>query len=140
MEGKSLLSAQTITAFPSLLNPQSVLTSPRAQSSFGCLSSVLLPLIVLTRYLGVLLGAINAIWLLLISILQFTNVYDNCWCEGCVLGLGKKAWVILWASDEQIVAAAWNSWIFALVMSFVAVVIAGGFFVTMGGEELFKRR
>ncbi|MCJ1387087.1 hypothetical protein MMC17_010216 [Xylographa soralifera] len=132
-ELRSLLSRQTTANSLSTLNPF---------SGFSLRSlppSLVLPLIPLTRYLGLLLGAINAIWLLLISILQFTNVYNNCWCESCALGLGTKAWVILWATDDQIVAAAWNSWVFAVVMSCVAVLGAGFFFVAMRGEEIFVR-
>ncbi|MCJ1281785.1 hypothetical protein MMC26_001108 [Xylographa opegraphella] len=130
----SLLSQQT-TAHSSLtLPPSPPLSIPPLPPSF------LLPLIPLTRFLGVLLGSLNAIWLLLISILQFTNVYNNCWCESSVLGLGTKAWIILWATEEQIVAAAWNSWVFAAVMSFTAVMIAGGFFVVVRGEEVFRRK
>lgn len=101
-------------------------------------SPILALSIVLTRFLGQFFAVINAFWLVLISFLQFSNVYSNCWCEGSVLGLGSKAWVILWASDSQIVAAAWDSWILAVVMSALTLVFAGGFFVTMRGEEIFN--
>ncbi|MCJ1437956.1 hypothetical protein MMC27_007343 [Xylographa pallens] len=134
VELHSLLSQQT-TANSSL-----PARTPSSRLSLPCLPpSLLLPLIPLTRSLGLLLGALNALWLLLISILQFTNVYNNCWCEGCVLGLGSKAWVILWASDEQIVAEAWRSWVIAVLMSCAAVLGAGGFFVAVRGEERFVR-
>ncbi|MCJ1404405.1 hypothetical protein MMC11_007630 [Xylographa trunciseda] len=122
VELHSLLSRQTTAVSSSDLGPSPGLPAPSLPTA------LVLPLIPLTRCLGLLLGALNAIWLLLISILQFTNVYNNCWCEASVLGLGSKAWVILWATDDQIVAAAWNSWIFAVVMSSVAVMGAGFFF------------
>ncbi|MCJ1479346.1 hypothetical protein MMC13_008031 [Lambiella insularis] len=132
IELQSLLPAQTTVTGPSPTDAQHL---PSRQTT-----PFLPALIILTRFSGLLLAILNAFWLLLISTLQFTNLYDNCWCEGCVLGLGSKAWVILWASDAQIVAAAQESWIFAVAMSAVAVVFAGGFFIVMRGEEVLRKQ
>lgn len=96
-------------------------------------------LTIITRLLGETLALINALWLVLISLLQFTNLYKNCWCAGSELALKKKAWVVLWATDEQVAAIARKDWTFALVMSAVTILLVGGFFVVMSGEEMFQK-
>lgn len=96
-------------------------------------------LTVITRLLGQVLALSNVLWLLLISLLQFTNLYNNCWCASCALALKEKALVILWATDEQIAAIARRDWTFALAMSAVTVLLVGGFFIVMSGEEMFQR-
>ncbi|KAF8866331.1 hypothetical protein BDZ45DRAFT_578983, partial [Acephala macrosclerotiorum] len=53
-------------------------------------SPILGPLPVVLRLFGKFLAFINTIWVILTSILQFTNLYDNCWCSASVLGLGTE--------------------------------------------------
>lgn len=43
---------------------------------------------VLTRVLGKLIAALNAFWLVLSSLLDYTGVYDRCYCKGDQLELG----------------------------------------------------
>lgn len=73
------------------------------QTSLGRTLRILIPP---TRHSGKILATINFIWLLALSFLEFTNVFDNCWCASCALGLRDKVWVILWASKDDMVAAA----------------------------------
>jgi hypothetical protein len=119
--------------------------SVRAAASDGSLSSMdgttsLAILIVVTRFTGKALACINAFWLLAISLLQFTNMYNSCWCSACVLQYGTvEGWVILWATDVQISNVALNSWIAGVIISCLALLFAGLFFVFMPGEEIFNR-
>jgi hypothetical protein len=97
-------------------------------------------LIVVTRVIGKTLACCNAFWLLIISLLQFTNMYNSCWCSADVLQYGTlNSWVPLWPTDDQIVAAAREGWIGAVILSGLALLFAGLFFVFMPGEEIFDR-
>ncbi|RDW82346.1 hypothetical protein BP6252_03458 [Coleophoma cylindrospora] len=94
-------------------------------------------LIPTTRISGLVLAWCNSVYLLAISVIQFTNLYNSCWCEGCVLGHGReKAWVILWASGAQIASAATPSWIAAVIISLLTLLCAGVFFLNARGQEL----
>jgi hypothetical protein len=71
--------------------------------------------------------------------LQFTNLYNNCWCSAAVMGLGaKKAWVVLFASDAQIAAFSKNSWIAGVAMSIVVGAITLYFILGSRGDEIFN--
>ena len=49
------------------------------------------PSSVLTRLLGKLLASANAILVVATSIIQFTGLFDNCWCDASGASLGKAA-------------------------------------------------
>lgn len=44
----------------------------------------------LLRWGGKLLAIINALWIIAAGMLQFTSVYDNCYCNSSVLGRGAQ--------------------------------------------------
>jgi hypothetical protein len=97
-------------------------------------------LIVVSRIIGKALACCNAFWLLTISLLQFTNMYNSCWCSADVLQYGTvNGWILLWATDDQIVDVARNGWIGGVIMSGLALLFTGLFFIFMPGEEIFDR-
>jgi hypothetical protein len=58
------------------------------------------------RRLGKLLAAVNATWIVLVCLFQFTGVYDTCWCNSSVLYLGKHAYSV-WIFTPADIAAFW---------------------------------
>ncbi|KAG2357250.1 hypothetical protein BDR07DRAFT_1473546 [Suillus spraguei] len=44
----------------------------------------------LLRWGGKLLAIVNAIWIIAAGMLQFTSIYDNCYCNSSVLGRGAQ--------------------------------------------------
>jgi ABC-type multidrug transport system permease subunit len=55
------------------------------------------------RWGGKLLAIINAIGVIASGMLQFTSVYDNCYCNSSVLGLGiDRAYSVISPSDSQV--------------------------------------
>ncbi|KAG1827918.1 hypothetical protein EV424DRAFT_586443 [Suillus variegatus] len=44
----------------------------------------------LLRWSGKFLATVNAVWLITASMLQFADVYDNCYCNSSVLGRGVQ--------------------------------------------------
>ncbi|KAJ7471320.1 hypothetical protein B0H11DRAFT_2041263, partial [Mycena galericulata] len=77
----------------------------------GALSIVL-------RRSGKVLAACNAVWIVLVCILQFSSFFDRCYCNSSVLGLGSFAYdvITLVPADISEMKAAWIG----------AVALAGG--------------
>ena len=75
------------------------------------------------RQLAKTLAAINTAWIILSTLFQFSNVYDNCYCNCSVLGLGNKAYAVLHYTDEdeKLVRLCW----------------AGGMIMSLGGALLY---
>jgi hypothetical protein len=88
-----------------------------------------LNLAVLTRRLGKLLAIISALWVIAFSGLQFSNVFNSCWCNSCAVtrGTGVKSYVILFATNETIADLAESAWIFGVLWSAVTVFVALAF-------------
>ncbi|KAF2760244.1 hypothetical protein EJ05DRAFT_276837 [Pseudovirgaria hyperparasitica] len=82
--------------------------------------SVICVLAVLTRYLGRILAVLNALWIILSSIFELIGFYESCWCTGTVLGLGKRAWVVLFVSGDRMREDAAPSWAGGIAMSILA--------------------
>jgi len=63
----------------------------------------------LFRWGGKFLAIVNAICLIATGMLQFTSVYDNCYCNSSVLGLGNAGYAVIFPSDSQahITKTAW---------------------------------
>ncbi|KAF2447526.1 hypothetical protein P171DRAFT_429156 [Karstenula rhodostoma CBS 690.94] len=80
-------------------------------------------LAVATRYLGKCLAVINALWIVLSSVFELIGFYESCWCTGTVLGLGNKAWVVLFVSGDKMREDAEPSWIGGLTMSLLTMVL-----------------
>ncbi|KAG1773280.1 hypothetical protein EV702DRAFT_583207 [Suillus placidus] len=65
--------------------------SDRPRSPFSsitiCLAKVVSNLL---RWGGKLVAIVNAIWIIVAGMLQFTSIYDNCYCNSSVLGRGAQ--------------------------------------------------
>ncbi|KAK2465070.1 hypothetical protein APHAL10511_002878 [Amanita phalloides] len=61
------------------------------------------------RHLAKALAAINTLWLFTSSLLQFSNLYDTCYCNSCVLGQHASAYAVLafTPADASTVKLAW---------------------------------
>ena len=57
---------------------------------------------VLTRWAGKFLAAINALWVVVISLLEVTGGFDNCWCRSNQISLGEAGWIILFRTTEEL--------------------------------------
>ena len=102
--------------------------------------NILGPLAVLMRLASKFLAAANALFLVATSAIQFTGLYDTCWCDACIPSLGRQAgWVILFASDAQIAAASKGAWIGGVSMSVLSAASLTFWFLTSRGDEIFKR-
>lgn len=98
------------------------------------------PLAVMFRLVGKSLAAANAVFLVITCVAQFTGLYNTCWCDACISSLGRKAgWVILFASDAQVMAASSSAWKGRVALSIASAAIVTSYYLTSRGDEIFKR-
>ncbi|KAL1303217.1 hypothetical protein AAFC00_006635 [Neodothiora populina] len=65
---------------------------------------------VLLRYTGKTVAVLNGLWLIVSTLLEYTGVYDNCWCKSDRLGKGDTGWVVLFKGASDLKQAANSSW------------------------------
>ena len=95
--------------------------------------------VILTRLLGKFLASANAMFLIVTSTVQFTGLYDTCWCDASILSLGRsKGWVILFATDAQIATASSLAWIGGTALSIVLMALVTAFLMWSRGDEIWK--
>ncbi|KAJ7198844.1 hypothetical protein GGX14DRAFT_373664 [Mycena pura] len=61
------------------------------------------------RRLGKLLAALNATWIILVCLFQFSSFFNRCWCNSSVFYLGKHAYNVIQVapSDVALLNAPW---------------------------------
>ncbi|OJA16890.1 hypothetical protein AZE42_08508 [Rhizopogon vesiculosus] len=80
------------------------------------------------RWGGKTLAIVNAFCIIASGMLQFTGVYDNCYCNSSALGLGADyAYAVIFPSDSQVHQTT-AAWVGALVLGCVT---SGGFIFYM---------
>ena len=91
------------------------------------------------RILGKTLAAANALFIVVNSFMQFTGLFDNCWCDACIPTLGKVGgWVILFATDVEIKAAGKAAWIGGVSLGMVVVALVTIWIFIARGDEIFE--
>ncbi|KAG1719922.1 uncharacterized protein EDB91DRAFT_1240482 [Suillus paluster] len=71
----------------------------------------------LLRWGGKLLAIVNAIWIIAASMLQFTNIYDNCYCNSSVLGRGVRDAYFIVITDGLDLGYTKAAWFGALALT-----------------------
>ena len=70
--------------------------------------------------------------------IEFTGLLDNCWCDACIPGLGKKSgWVVLFASGAQVTAASKSAWVGGVFMGIVVGGVISLWVFVARGDEVF---
>lgn len=97
----------------------------RCQDNIGSRHPGLLPILyIITRILGYLLAAINAIWLLLSSVFELSGFFDGCWCNSNFLSQRKNGWVMLFLTPQQLAPYALKTWVGAIIIVAVVCFVA----------------
>ena len=78
------------------------------------------------RRLGKLLAGINAVWIISTGLLQCSSVYDRCYCNSAVMGLGKRAYYVILLVPGD-VGGVRTAWICGSVLATGAAMIFAGF-------------
>lgn len=125
-------SALELSSSPSTPNPR--LPLPQPPKAIWWHTTLALA----TSHLGKSLAGLNALWLLCISVFQFTNLYNTCWCSSSIVSLHGNAWVALFASDLQIEQASKAPWIGGVVMASTVAFASAAFFLGSRGDEIFE--
>ncbi|KAJ3833358.1 hypothetical protein EV361DRAFT_44201 [Lentinula raphanica] len=75
---------------------------------------------VIIRRFGKILAAVNAVWIILTCIFQFSAFFDRCYCDSSVIGLGAaKAFNVIQFNTEDLdpMRGAWIGGVFMAVIS-----------------------
>lgn len=54
------------------------------------------------RRIGKFVATLNAIWIVVMCLFQFSSFFDRCYCDSSVIGLGKRAFYTLQLTEEDI--------------------------------------
>ena len=101
---------------------QSYYTGLVLQNARPCISREIKTILaVLTRLLGKTLAIASALWIIVLSGLQFSNVYDSCWCSSCAVTRGAESYVLIFASSQDVVDAALKAWVWGIIWSVITV-------------------
>jgi hypothetical protein len=94
-----------ILVISSLLSHYSTTAPPTSTSGWiaGKLSIAL-------RRLGKIVASLNAVWILVVCLFQFSNFNSRCYCNSSVLGLGERAYnlISLNSDDLEGMKGAWK--------------------------------
>ena len=73
-------------------------------------------LAVILRRAGKVIAALNAVWIVFANVAEFSNLFDNCWCQSCVLSLGTaRAYNVIQATTADL-GGMKISWIGGVIM------------------------
>lgn len=119
---------------PSLTSPGGQTHQPQGYDRTAA-HTLLCALAVTTRLLGKTIAVGNAIWLLVTALLEYTGVYDRCYCRGNQTSLGlAKGWVVLFKSEDQLAHIATSPWAGGVAMS-ILICFASFIFFWLGSRE-----
>lgn len=98
--------------------------------------SILGPLAVLSRLVGKTITVVSALWVVTESVLPFTGALETCWCNA---NGGRTGWVILFATDAQLLEVTRHTSIGGVCLSITLTVIVTIYLFTSRGDEIFKQ-
>lgn len=102
LSGSLLLYGCAATVVWMLCVLSSALARSYTTSSHGLSRKVAGWLAIITRLLAKTLAVVNAFYIILLSLLQFSNVYDSCYCRSSFPGFGNnKAYIKLKYSEDD---------------------------------------
>ncbi|KAJ6551672.1 hypothetical protein B0H19DRAFT_1264320 [Mycena capillaripes] len=81
---------------------------------------------IILRRVGKVLASLNAVWILLACLFQFSSFFDRCWCNSSVFYLGKNAYNVIDVKPED-VAALNAPWIGGVALASGCAVLFMGF-------------
>lgn len=91
--------------------------------------SILCGMAVITRFLGKTIAIGNTVWLILTALLDYTGVYDQCYCRGNQTGLGiERGWLVLFKLENDLSNFATSPWAGGVAMSLLVCVASYLFF------------
>lgn len=119
---------------PSVNSPTLPTSSPQGYQR-TITHSVLCSLAVIMRLVGKTIAIGNTIWLLLTALLQYTSVYDQCYCRGNQTGLGlERGWLVLFKTEDDLGNYATSPWAGGVAMS-ILICFASYLFFWLGSRR-----
>jgi len=90
------------------------------------------------RLLGNVIAIANTLWIVIFSFLQFSNLYNNCWCASSQFQKGLGGFVVVLATPAQIYSKAQAPWIGGTFMAIVCDVLCVLFFTLGKGDDQYE--
>ena len=92
-----------------LLLTSSILTHYYTITTYGLRARAAKHFSIFFRLLGKLIAAFNAIWIVLVNMLQFGGFFDRCYCNSSVLSLRDHAYnvIMMMPDDVSVIKSAW---------------------------------
>jgi hypothetical protein len=122
---------------PSITSPA---LSPRGPQGYERTTahSILCGLAVATRVLGKTIAVGNTLWLLLAALMEYTGVYDRCYCRGNETSLGlNRGWVTLFKTEDDLTHIATSPWAGGVAMS-ILICVGSYLFFWLGSRNNSK--
>jgi hypothetical protein len=95
-------------------------------------------LAICTHVAGSTLAIVNAIFIVIFSILKFTSAFTNCYCTGSVIQKGRDTFVPIFLGGTQIKQLVYRYWITGASFSSASFVLTLVFLVISKGDYLYK--
>ena len=93
---------------------------------------------VYTRLIANVLAILNAIWLVTLSTLTFTNLYNNCWCASAAFQWGSNTWIPILMTPAMVSAYSHGSWVAGTFLAITCIAATLSFFMIAKGDDLFR--
>jgi hypothetical protein len=91
------------------------------------------------RLIGSCIAILNALWIVVMSILQLTNLYNNCWCQASAFQNGTvNSWVAVLMTNSQVVTFASKYWIAGLFLSICSSFLIFPYIVIGKGDDIYN--
>jgi len=109
-----MMISSVLNHYCSINSPDDTLHYPDARPTFNSISVALIMSNILRRT-AVVVASANSVWILVTCVFQFADVFDTCYCNSSVLGLGSAKAYISIAPDLSLVNMK-GFWIGSMVL------------------------
>jgi hypothetical protein len=111
-------------------------------STFTYTAEVLLSRFRWVRLMGDAVAVLNTAFVLVISVVQFSELFSTFYCQCSAIGQGtsSNAFIVILATPTQIFTVAWKSWAAGTLLAVVGAFLCGTFFVVAKGDEIWKKK
>ena len=107
-----------VLVLSSFLSHYSTTVPPKSTSAF-----IAKYLSIILRRLGKVIASINTVWIVVSCLFQFSNFYDRCYCNSCVISKGAKAFNVITLNHGEI-SGMKDAWV-------------GGAYLAAGGAIIY---
>jgi len=135
--GSYLVYAALSTVVWMLLLASSILTHYYTITTYGLRAHAAKHFSIFFRLLGKFIAAFNAIWIVLVNMLQFGGFFDRCYCNSNVLSLRDRAYnvIAMMPGDVSVIKSAWVGGVCMAAGSVIVYTLFVNVFINPLGDD-----